>query len=396
MKKLLTIIVLSLTMTDVMSLASENVPSWVDFADPFELEFPDKYNSRENPYVIDSPEKLAYLALRVNEKNEHYQKACYKLTENIDLSLYLWVPVSVFKGYFDGNKKTVSHLTIDGNKIPANGRTGVFGLFGILENAAIVDLTLTEVDIKGEIIHRPEYMKMNYTGALAGIITSEKETPTTVTGCHVASGKIRGGVACSAYTGGIVGGLFFYWKIEDCSNNSAVTGGMGENLDSCTGGIAGIASGFGKISSCTNNGAITGGQAMGVTYHFNSEVIMHGSTTGGIAGFSDASKIAVNTSRYPRIKEEQIVEHCKNTGDIAGAVVASEYNGKKSVYITGGIIGKAYADQGNTLVVKNLQNAGTVTNAKEAGDAPLNTHIDELIALQKIYSDGEIRVVKSD
>ncbi|MCI5714842.1 MAG: hypothetical protein MR288_04420, partial [Firmicutes bacterium] len=67
-----------------------------------------------NPYIIDSPNKLAYIARSLSATNRASSNPTlnkyYKLTQNIDLSDHYWFPIGTrqtggwpFSGYFDGN-----------------------------------------------------------------------------------------------------------------------------------------------------------------------------------------------------------------------------------------------------------------------------------------------------
>jgi len=84
------------------------------------------YGTSANPYLISTPEQLAYLASLVNNNNTNYNSKYYELTEDIDLGGREWTPIGkgvlaadltassnyAFKGVFNGNGHTVSNFKI--------------------------------------------------------------------------------------------------------------------------------------------------------------------------------------------------------------------------------------------------------------------------------------------
>ena len=65
-----------------------------------------------SPYQIESAEQLAFIAEMVNAGVTTYENTYFKLMTNIDLNNLTWVPIgssetNCFKGYFDGNNKTI-------------------------------------------------------------------------------------------------------------------------------------------------------------------------------------------------------------------------------------------------------------------------------------------------
>lgn len=72
--------------------------------------------TQNNPYVIDSAAKLAYVALQINNGVTQWNTAFYKQTTNIDLSEHYWVPMNTFAGYYDGQGYAISGLTAESSQ----------------------------------------------------------------------------------------------------------------------------------------------------------------------------------------------------------------------------------------------------------------------------------------
>ena len=69
--------------------------------------------TQNNPYIIDTAVKFAYIAWGINNGYSQWNTAFYKQTANIDLSEHNWVPMNTFAGYYDGQGYTLSGLTCD-------------------------------------------------------------------------------------------------------------------------------------------------------------------------------------------------------------------------------------------------------------------------------------------
>lgn len=81
-----------------------------------------------SPYLIESAEQLAFISDMVNGGVTTYENTYFKLMTNIDLNNLTWIPIgssrtNCFKGYFDGNDKTIFNNTA--------------ALFGFATNATI-------------------------------------------------------------------------------------------------------------------------------------------------------------------------------------------------------------------------------------------------------------------
>lgn len=159
--------------------------------------------SQENPYQIETAAQLAYLAKKVNEKDQAVDGKYFKLTDDIDLSGHYWVPIGYehhFDGYFDGGGHTITGLCIEEDLIYT-----YVGLFGWVFKASDDDEpVLKNIRIEKAAISGTFSGKDNQSGILAGRISvsSDITTKVWIENCSVA-GTID---VKSLIAGGLCGG----------------------------------------------------------------------------------------------------------------------------------------------------------------------------------------------
>jgi hypothetical protein len=155
----------------------------------------------EDPWAIRTVDE--FLAIANNTT------AAYRLDNDLDFGGLSRGPVSGFYGYLDGNRKTISNLTISA---PETNRVG---LFSTVSNATIKNLNLNLIKVEG---------KQN-VGALAGLIQNSVDLQYINVNCQIveAHGGFAGGiVGLSAFTDinktiyrcsftGIVSSGYIYW-----------------------------------------------------------------------------------------------------------------------------------------------------------------------------------------
>lgn len=181
----------------------------------------------ESPYLINNLDELGIFRDYVNTGND-YDGKYFKLVNDIDLSsVENWVPIGVngshtnefsFRGYFDGNNKTISNLTISDTTVEEN-KLGLFGhihsdgmnntLEPSVKNLYLTDVNISSTDTK------------SYIGGLVA-------NPYT---CYIKNVHVTGTISGGKWTGGIAGNC--YAVFEDCSFNGTV------NSNNQAGGIAG-------------------------------------------------------------------------------------------------------------------------------------------------------------
>ncbi len=143
--------------------------------------------------------------------NESYEGVTFKLLNDIDLSNHSWEPIgmtreSAFKGTFDGNGKTIKGLKVVNIGTDESGITTGAGLFGVVEDAIVKGLTVTDakveltsdgVEAAGLIVGRA------YGSVTLEDIIVEKETTTgeaDVNGAAQNVGSIAGYIESSNVT----------------------------------------------------------------------------------------------------------------------------------------------------------------------------------------------------
>ena len=171
--------------------------------------FANGQGTRADPYIINKPSQLAYLAKQLKVKNSSYATKYYRLEANLDLYRNEWTPIgtgnAAFSGHFDGNGHIIRNVSF--SKFTSAEGYHVAGLFGVVKNATIQNLTITDVTF---YIKKPDpsYEKI-YTGGLAGIILVTKDKTATLSNCKLE--RVKNSVVCmdayytNHYQGGVIG-----------------------------------------------------------------------------------------------------------------------------------------------------------------------------------------------
>ncbi len=205
-----------------------------------------------DPFLISEPEQM--LNIETTDMS-----ADYKLINDINLSGYAqWNAIgghyklsgetNAFTGVFDGNGKTISHLTRTNEITPSNNRS-YFGLFGwIGESGVVKNLVFTNININ---IHGPLGGSAAYRlffGVVAGACEGTVQNVETFSGTFIYDCCEVG----MSYVGAIAG-IADNANFNNCTNNININSGR---YGGVVGGITGYANGTNFIS-CTNNGNLT-------------------------------------------------------------------------------------------------------------------------------------------
>jgi hypothetical protein len=240
--------------------------------------------SPEYPYQIWTPEQMNAIGAEPNDWSRHF-----KLMADIDLSAFdgkegrpafnviaadmdsakALFQGSPFTGAFDGNGRTISHLTVSGGES--------LGLFGRLATGAqVMDLGVVDVNVTGS---------GDEVGGLAGYSEGD------LTGCY-STGVVRG-----RYN---VGGLVGYNEGNMTGCHSAVVVRGRHNV----GGLAGWIPQQAVVTDCYSTGAVVGADAVGglvgsnsgtVTYCYSTgAVISNGQDIGGLVGMGDVNDVVAS------------------------------------------------------------------------------------------------------
>jgi len=154
-----------------------------------------------DPFQIAEANDLEALTYRSRDWDKHFM-----LISDINMEGYrenwhnriIGTPSYPFTGVFDGNDRTISGVSIDGN----NCYIGLFGYVrgsGEADSNSIVDLILSAPDISGQY----------YVGSVAGYLENAVCSALIVSGC-----KINGTMFLGGLTGKAEGGSFYRCRID--------------------------------------------------------------------------------------------------------------------------------------------------------------------------------------
>lgn len=320
-------------------------------------EFAGGDGSSNSPYLIANVAQL-------NRVRNHLE-AYFTQIADIDLSgtVYSngngWVPIGSstlafpslkFKGNYDGNGKKIINLYI------RSENEEQVGLFGIIENAVITNLTVENADVTGK----------NSVGILAGSASTS-----TISNCH-SSGKVR---CVSARSGGLVGyGMSI--TLQDSSSSASVSG-----LTFQGGLIAdvSVSQTVSSIANCHASGSVIGSYTVGgLIGSINGKngvaaVVGNSRATGDVSGDNHSIGGLIGSNGG----------YCEVSGCHAeGNVTALPRNDGYSVTNVGGLIGMNYGQISDSSAI------GTVSGGFQVGG--LVGHSDESGQISRCYATGSV------
>ena len=373
--------------------APTNSGYWTDSGN-YATSFAGGSGTSSDPYLISTPQQLAYLSYLVNNSSNNsfsdqyydYYGKYYEQTANLDMSAYWWDAIGYsedrcFYGYFDGNNYSISGLFTDSD-------SNYQGLFGYVEinssdSQYIKNINLINSEIRG----------VEYVGGIIGCLyydNSSNNYDITISNCSVDAN-----IYADEYVGGIVGGSIHDENsdysggiiITDCASKgneisasgSYVAGIIGNvdshsisitksyNLSNITANSssAGIVANLdvittGRISYCYNLGSITatGSRASGIACELyctnGTPSVSCCFNMGNIKGSMYVSGILGRLNRSTAYGDRvSTVQNCYNRGNIEGTETI------------GGIV--AYAVWSSDLGVYNCYNTGIVTGTELCG-----------------------------
>lgn len=301
-------------------------------AGPADVDASDLFGSgtADNPYVITTASEVQAM--------EDDLDAHYELGGDIDAAeTAQWNdgrgfdPVgptesSAFTGSLDGNGFTIANLTID------RPDTRRVGLFGVLNESEVRDLTLTDATVTG----------LEDTGSVAGELYSG-----TIEGV-TASGTIEG----DSHIGGIVGASVRRFPevgpatIENVTVSGTVDG-------ESAGGVVGFNSDEGTVRDADADATVTGAGTNGGLVGSNSGTITDVTASGSVDGTGDRTGGLVGSNRSP--------------GEVTNAVATGDVNGADA---TGGLVGVNGPDpafQESNALIENVSASGAVEGANRTG-----------------------------
>ena len=318
--------------------------------------------TEDDPHLISNYADLCELAniingTRGNSKpsgsNVSYNQAYYKLQENIETSLTDWVPIgkdssNLFQGVFDGNDKSIifkNKVTISSDVIKS---IGIFGIVGWGSST-------NQVQIKN--------LNVNWEQGLE--VSSTTDTS-----------------SAWFYVGGIVGQLYEYCIMENCSSNGKVSCNLSAS-SIYVGGMVGYSSNS-IIKNCLNYASVTSSQVAGgvvgmlanksqCTNCSNFGEVIGGVQVGGVIGNKNAA---------------QDITYCNNKGNVK--LIYDSSIPSSRVY-AGGVIGTTIS--GN---VNSCGNEGEITAEIDAGSSSISIYVGGIAGsgdgFNNCYNKGEVGI----
>jgi len=289
--------------------------------------------SENTAWQIETHQHLKALADYVNAGNgSSTGDKYYKLMNNISLSSYAsgegWEPIGYesgiipninkFQGFFNGNNKVITDLTITAY---AHLGKGLFGCCNTIYNLGVINVNIqSQESFTGGIAGRCDNIYNCYsTGNVNG---------TSNVGGLV--GDVNGNVlncysTCNVNGGSCVGGLVGYinGNVLNCYSTGNVSG-----LYSCVGGLIGEISGNKEVKNCYASGTVIGG------YYWTGNM-----SVGGLVGSSNNSFI-INITNCVAANDSVVSKY--NGASLIGRIIGNNYKGEyKNNYAFEGMIVKS-------------------------------------------------------
>lgn len=262
--------------------------------------------TESDPYIIETIGQWENFGIMVANGND-FQNTYFKLGANLDFTNASISPIGTesqpFMGIFDGNGYNISGMSSQSN---------YSGLFGVIKNATIHNLTVSGNFSKGQ-----------YMGGIAG-----KAISSTIDNCQSSINILSG-----SYLGGIVG-LSEGCIISNCAHTNNTIGCTSSQY---VGGIVGKTSSKTDIYNCYNTGRIYGDNEFGglVGYHGNDCSITNCYNT---AAFKDmyyvshgGGIVGYNCGR---------IVNCYSSGSMTCKTI----NGDMGMKMCGGVVGYNHTD----------------------------------------------------
>lgn len=261
-----------------------------------------------------------------------------------------------FKGTFEGNNYKISNL------YNQNINEDQQGLFGVIENANIQNLTINSSNIKGNIT----------VGAFIGRAESS-----TIQNLTITSSNVKGEQIVGAFVGKSVNST-----IKNCKNEAIVYSYKG-----VAGGIIGITEENGQIINCSNLGKISSE----LYWKENQDAIIGGivginysATINKCTNFGDIQSVYSVIGGIAGVTTEKI-EECTNFGNLS----CTNYN-KDGASQIGGIVGYV-----NNTTIKNCSNNGNI-NAAGTLNGGIVGNLHTLGRVENCYNTGRIETQKGN
>jgi len=329
--------------------------------------------TESSPYLIESAQQLAFIASMVNGGVTTYENTYFKLMTNIDLNNLAWVPIGesttkCFKGYFDGNNKTIK-----------NSQTT---LFGYANSSEISRLNVEMKSIIGVanasyIMYCTNHISSATNGGICG-----EATNCEVSNCRsvIINKKLE-------YPGGGIIGYSTSSSISNCrvEGNVALNGyfySERSNYRNC-GGICGVLMG-GTVFSCVNKCSILGGTGHREYPYFSLGGIV-GCGRGNIKSCCSLDSVAYITEHgdWNHYQIKQLAGLC---GLPQGSIsINNSFTIMSKLYPPDHLQNVNYADRGGTFSISNSYSIVDKTEqAMKSASFPIVLNTDSTVFIKDV------------
>lgn len=344
-----------------------------------------------DPYLISSAQELLSIAFWVN--NGAFTDAHYKLENDIDLGGAEWTPIGdyqnsssyayAFKGVFDGNGKTVSNFKITKPQIYA-------GLFGLINNATIKDLTVSDFNIDVEYA-----AALMYVGGIVGRARAiGSDSSVTIENCHVKGAKINAKSSTRIYGSGHSGYLHSSdgaeLLLKGCSSDAECSFTVIDSNDNDGSDRSMIRAGglIGYVGITDGKMSITGSSSVSSVFAEFSDISKKNNNDVHIGGF--AGDFALS-SASPSTRSSLTIDSCYSTNAVYAVANGDVYAGG----FTGYLVSSASDVYISNCHTSSNVYSSSVENTSYIGGFTSITGIDTetpvgTIDIQCIYTAGNI------
>lgn len=288
--------------------------------------------TKEDPYLIQCAQHLEIMSDKVKAGDEAYSDGYFKLASDVDLTGFSLSPIGTeehpFCGNFDGNSRKISNLTVsasirsDGNKY--------FGLFGLIREANVSNLTLENIDFDIESVKDGSSLNV----LIGGLVASAEIS-------NFANVSVSGSITTflmadnNAFIGALCGYLY------NSSNDQAYI----TYVENCFADIQMDIDEKGGEKGSLQNGIVGG--LIGFLYNSNcTAAVINSAVSGKVYGGKYCGGIVAYVNGLTSVMD------CFNTADVEATSTELTY--------AGGIVGIAFGDN----LIMDCVSTGTVKGLK--------------------------------
>ncbi len=354
--------------------ASQYNGLWTNYAEAW-AENASSAGTAENPYIINTPGKLAQLAVNVNNGTD-YAGRFFRIYSNIDLTGHYWVPIGnaehPFRGTLTSNTTfSIKNMYISSEQLNSSATRDFreyVGLFGYVENMGNNSNYIDNLHFESPTIEATQHTK--YAGVVAGYFNGSNLRNITINktygdnenaGAYIRQYSSGGSMDGDFVAGGLVGMLgadatltasndnrtnemntSLYSEVYNTNSYRIVLGGLvgdnrgtimqsyrtGGEIQSYIGVIGGIVgTNAGTVIDCYNAGVIQTFPNVPSTANFSND--LEETMIGGLAGINSGSVYTENFSTlFTDIASQNVAESFQTCrGSIGGIVGLNRSSG---------------------------------------------------------------------